>query len=192
MRISPWVFPWEKQHEFWANFMLRVPLYLELSRRHDKLFWYEPENFSGGSLNLRSDQWCLFSMSPFFIVISLVLQNICLSSGLRLVLTRWFLREVEEILQVSFSNSFDRLILWVFSMKLVWGEWAPPNPTDDKSTLAQVMAWCHQVTNHYLSQCWPTSISSYEALGHNELIWQTAHIQPSYSWSVIISFRGLH
>ena len=24
---------------------------------------------------------------------------------------------------------------------------------DDKSTLVQVMAWCHQATSHYLSQC---------------------------------------
>ena len=29
---------------------------------------------------------------------------------------------------------------------------------DGKSTLVQVMAWCHQATSHYLSQCWPTSV----------------------------------
>ena len=33
--------------------------------------------------------------------------------------------------------------------------------TDDKSTLVQVMAWCHQATSHYLSQCWPRSLSPY-------------------------------
>ena len=33
--------------------------------------------------------------------------------------------------------------------------------TDDKSTLVQVMAWCHQATSHYLSQCWPSSMSPY-------------------------------
>ena len=33
--------------------------------------------------------------------------------------------------------------------------------TDDKSTLVQVMAWCHQATSHYLSQCWPKSMSPY-------------------------------
>ena len=27
----------------------------------------------------------------------------------------------------------------------------------DQSTLVQVMAWCHQATSHYLSQCWPRS-----------------------------------
>ena len=33
--------------------------------------------------------------------------------------------------------------------------------TDDQSTLVQVMAWCRQATSHYLSQCWPRSISPY-------------------------------
>ena len=33
--------------------------------------------------------------------------------------------------------------------------------TDDNSTLVQVMAWCHQATSHYLSQCWPRSLLPY-------------------------------
>ena len=33
--------------------------------------------------------------------------------------------------------------------------------TDDKSTLVQVMAWCHQATSHYLSQCWPRFMVPY-------------------------------
>ena len=37
----------------------------------------------------------------------------------------------------------------------------PLNTFDDKSTLVQVMAWCHQTKSHYLSQCWPTSDPSY-------------------------------
>ena len=28
-----------------------------------------------------------------------------------------------------------------------------------QSTLVHVMAWCHQATSHYLSQCWPRSMS---------------------------------
>ena len=32
---------------------------------------------------------------------------------------------------------------------------------DDQSTLVQVMAWCRQATSHYLSQCWPSSLSPY-------------------------------
>ena len=33
--------------------------------------------------------------------------------------------------------------------------------SDDKSTLVQEMAWCHQATSHYLSQCWPRFLSPY-------------------------------
>ena len=39
--------------------------------------------------------------------------------------------------------------------------WMPWDLTDDKSTLVRVMAWCRQATNHYLSQCWPSSMSPY-------------------------------
>ena len=39
--------------------------------------------------------------------------------------------------------------------------WSSSNLTNDKSTSAQVMAWCHQVTSHCLNQCWPSSISPY-------------------------------
>ena len=35
----------------------------------------------------------------------------------------------------------------------------PLDLTDDKSTLVQVMTWCRQATSHYLSQCWPRSMS---------------------------------
>ena len=39
--------------------------------------------------------------------------------------------------------------------------WIPGDLADDKSTLVQVMAWCRQATSHYLSQCWPSSMSPY-------------------------------
>ena len=37
----------------------------------------------------------------------------------------------------------------------------PQNFTNAKSKLVQVMAWCHQAASHYLSQCWPWSLSPY-------------------------------
>ena len=37
--------------------------------------------------------------------------------------------------------------------------WTSLDLCDDKSTLVQVMAWCRQATRHYLSQCWPRSMS---------------------------------
>ena len=41
--------------------------------------------------------------------------------------------------------------------------WMSLGCTDDQSTLVQVMAWCRQATSHYLSQCWPRSLSPYGA-----------------------------
>ena len=35
----------------------------------------------------------------------------------------------------------------------------PQNPTDDKSTLVQVMACCLMAPSHYLSQCWPIYVA---------------------------------
>ena len=37
----------------------------------------------------------------------------------------------------------------------------PQDLADGKSTLVQVMAWCHQVTSSYLIQCWPWSMLPY-------------------------------
>ena len=47
--------------------------------------------------------------------------------------------------------------------------WMPQDLTDEKSTLVQVMAWCRQATSHYLSQCWPRSLSPYGVTTPNEL-----------------------
>ena len=57
----------------------------------------------------------------------------------------------------------------IFKLTLVnggWGiayeialRWMPLDLSDDKSTLVQVRAWCRQATSHYLSQCWPRSMS---------------------------------
>ena len=39
--------------------------------------------------------------------------------------------------------------------------WMSLHFTDDQSTVVQVMAWCRQATSHYLSQCWPRSLTTY-------------------------------
>ena len=64
--------------------------------------------------------------------------------------------------QIEFRLAIFRLIL----VKDGWGipyeialRWMPLDLTDDESTLVQVMAWCRQAANHYLSQCWPRSMS---------------------------------
>ena len=39
------------------------------------------------------------------------------------------------------------------------------DPTDERSTLVQVMAGCRQATSHYLSKWWPRSLSPYGVTG---------------------------
>ena len=47
-------------------------------------------------------------------------------------------------------------LLWnYFQMNATRPHWWSVN------TLVQVMAWCCQATSHYLSQCWPSSVSPY-------------------------------
>ena len=52
---------------------------------------------------------------------------------------------------------------WVINGQVISCEiairWMSLHLTDDKSTLVQGMAWCRQETSHYLSQCWPSSMS---------------------------------
>ena len=66
--------------------------------------------------------------------------------------------------QRNFNEVIFQLILvidgWSISCKIVL-KWMPMDLTDGKSTLVQVMAWCRQATSHYLSQCWPRSLSPY-------------------------------
>ena len=39
--------------------------------------------------------------------------------------------------------------------------WMPRHLSNEKSTLVQVMAWCHQAASHYLSRCWLRYTSSF-------------------------------
>ena len=66
--------------------------------------------------------------------------------------------------QFNFRKAIFKLILvdggWGISYEIVL-RWMPLDLTDDKSTLVQVMAWCHQASSHYLSQCWSRPMSPY-------------------------------
>ena len=56
--------------------------------------------------------------------------------------------------------------------------------TDDKSTLVQVMAWCRQAPSHYLSQCWPRSLSPYDITRPQWVNWRRWVSHPhSHGWS---------
>ena len=64
--------------------------------------------------------------------------------------------------QINFRYVTFKLTLgnggWGMSHEIVL-RWMPLDLTDDMSTLLLLMAWCCQVTSHYLSQCWPISMS---------------------------------
>ena len=79
----------------------------------------------------------------------------------------WCLR-VNSLAPGKFVWTFRFLIFQIISGTDVWGisyqlafRWMSLDLTDDKSTLVQVMAWCRKATSHYLSQCWPRSLSPY-------------------------------
>ena len=75
-------------------------------------------------------------------------------------------RWVNSLAPGGFQFNFKYVIFKLTSVNGGWGisfeitlRWMPLDLTDDKSALVQVMAWCHQATSHFLSQCWPRSMS---------------------------------
>ena len=82
---------------------------------------------------------------------------------------------VNSLAPGKFEWNFRYSILQVISVIDGWGiscelnfRWMSLDLTD-KSTLVQGMAWCRQATSHYLSQCWPRSLSHMASLGPNGL-----------------------
>ena len=85
------------------------------------------------------------------------------------------------------------------SLDLIVLRWISLDLSDDKSTLVQVMAWCRQAKSHYLSQCWPRSLSPYGVIrpqwvNKSVLVWtwccaadKTMH-GLTYKFAVITTF----
>ena len=78
-----------------------------------------------------------------------------------------------------FQFNFRKVIFKLTLVNGGWGisyeialKWMPQDLTDDKSKLVQVMAWCHQATSHYLSQCWPRSMSPYGVTRPQRVKWE--------------------
>ena len=94
----------------------------------------------------------------------------------------------------GFQFNFRKVIFKLTLVNGSWGipyeialRWMPPDLTDDQSTLVQVMAWCRQAPSHYLSQCWPRSLSPY---GITRPQWVNSFPRELYSPSRIDSFVG--
>ena len=65
------------------------------------------------------------------------------------------------ILNWSFSNSYwSRIDIFRISCEIAL-KWMPQDLADDKFTLGQEMACCHQTRSHYLTQRWLRSKSPY-------------------------------
>ena len=76
-------------------------------------------------------------------------------------------------------------------MNGVWGisyevalRWMPLDLTDDKSALDQAIAWCRQATGHYLSPCWPRSMSPYDVTRPQWVMWDN----PLFQWRHVYVF----
>ena len=89
------------------------------------------------------------------------------------------------------------LILVIDGWDISWEialRWMPLNLADHKSKSIQVMAWCHQATSHYLSQCWPVLCCHMAAsLGHNKLMTTTRRNQIyNVSWNCLVFKKYLY
>ena len=64
---------------------------------------------------------------------------------------------LRAILQEISQPPINIISLWITCLMWMALDFIP-----DQSTLVQVMAWCHQATSHYLSQCRPRFLSPYD------------------------------
>ena len=64
----------------------------------------------------------------------------------------------------DFQNAIFNLVLVIGIFRSSYDDalrWMAQDLADDRSTLVQVMAWCHQATSHYLGQCWSWPLSPF-------------------------------
>ena len=105
------------------------------------------------------------------------------------------------IFEWNFRHVISKQILviddWGISSEITL-TWKPQDLTDDTSTLVQVMAWCRQATSHYLSQCWPSSLSPYgdtrpqwvKSCWYSHHIWIGYHMN-KYSSIIYLSYGAV-
>ena len=76
-------------------------------------------------------------------------------------LTHWPLGDLNEILEKWFFKVMLVIGGWGISCEINTLRWLSLDLTDGKSTLVQVIAWCCKAASHFLSLCWPRSMSPY-------------------------------
>ena len=73
-------------------------------------------------------------------------------------ITWWSLGDMAVVLKVQYLNTYHGLSSQACLVKLPSGECYRTPSTDYKFTLVRVMAWGHQPTSNFLSQCWSRSM----------------------------------
>ena len=75
---------------------------------------------------------------------------------------------INSLAPEKFEWNFRYVIFQRILVTDVWGIsceialiWMSVDFINDQSTMVQVKAWCRQTTRHYLSQCWPRSLTPY-------------------------------
>ena len=89
----------------------------------------------------------------------LCFKNLCCEEIASIWFTPFPLWNVTDFIGLIFKCIV--LITFLFICKAFTFGWMAHNPADDKATLVQVMAWCHQAPSHYLNHCWLKSTTPY-------------------------------
>ena len=113
--------------------------------------------------------WYIYEEIPVFHEEGFQLHCTCAFSLLRNDRKCWWIfMFLNSLAPGRFEQNFRKVIFKLISVTDCWGisceialRRMPLDLTDDKSTLVQVMVWCHQATSHYLSQCWPRFMLPY-------------------------------
>ena len=112
------------------------------------------------------------------------------------------LKGIDSLTPGKFEWNVTQVILKLIFVIDGWGisceialKWLLLDLIDDKSTLFQVMAWCHQAPSHYLKQCWPSFVMPYGVIRpqwvKSTLQQEKKHISHWYIRNISLMFKLL-
>ena len=151
-------FSWMIIHEFWLRFHWILYGRVQLTIFHH---WFRQWLGTDQATSHYLDQWWPCLLMHMYVTRPQWVK--CTLNGDKdpgPALTHWPLGDLDAILKLQFLI----LCYWLVSSDLLMimhPDGTPWDLKDDKSTLVQVMAWCLTAPSHYLSQCWPSSMSPY-------------------------------
>ena len=112
--------------------------------------WYMPQKYYWWiNMHIYIAEWNWYVAVSICGVDTAVLLLVCQLIGHREIWMKYVI--FKQILVIDGWDIFCQIALIWISLDF----------TNDQSALVQVMAWCHQATSHYRSQCWPRSLSPY-------------------------------